>query len=82
MKRTWLVWLIFAISLSVVLAAMGWISLIALRQEAAEARAQADSELEEDVRLALWRMHPYLISIVSQEASRPYFNYRYVLEIR
>ena len=75
MKRPWQVWLIFTLSLAVVLTAMGWISLTALRSEEAEALGQARSDYEEAVRLALWRMDAHLANIVSQETARPYFTY-------
>ena len=53
MRWSWLVWLPFAISLAVVLAAMGWISGAALRLDRAEREARQHAALEERVQLAL-----------------------------
>jgi len=69
MKRSRLVWIPFAVCLAVVLAAMGWISAAALE-------AQRKAALEENVRLALWRMDFALAPLVAQESARPYFVYR------
>jgi len=75
MKRPWQIWLLFALCLSVVLAAMAWVSLTALRLDCAEAQAQRRAALEEDVRLALWRMDSALTPLVARESARPYFTY-------
>ncbi len=75
MKRPWHIWTAFVACLAVVLAAMGWISGTALQLDRAERRMRAAAALEEDVRLALWRMDSHLWTLVSQEAARPYFTY-------
>jgi signal transduction histidine kinase len=75
MKHPWHVWLVFGLSLALVLAAMGWISAIALRSEAAEAAALARSDFEEGVRTCLWRVQSRVNEIVAQEASRPHFAF-------
>ncbi len=75
MKRSWQIWFGFAAALAVVLAALGWISVTALRLDEAETHMRHQAALEEDVRLALWRMDAQLWSVVSQETARPYFAY-------
>ncbi len=75
MRRPWQVWTVFAICLGVVVAAMGWVSLTALRLGRAEARAKLDAAFREDVRLALWRMDSALGSFLAGEMARPYFAY-------
>lgn len=75
MKHPFHVWLIFGLSLALALAAMGWISAIALRSEAAEAAALARSDFEEGVRTCLWRMQNEVNRVVAQEASRPHFAF-------
>ncbi len=75
MKRSWRIWMAFAICLGVVAAAMGWISLSALRLDRARATARQRAALEENVRLALWRMDSALAPLVAQESARPYFAY-------
>jgi len=82
MKRPWHIWLGFAFCLSVVLAAVGWISLAALRLDRAEAEARRQeaeawrqATREERIRVALWRIDSVLAPFVAQESVRPYFAY-------
>jgi len=75
MKRPWHIWVLFALCLAVLLAAMGWVSVTALRLDRAERDARGQAELEESVRLALWRMDSALSPLVAQENARPYFAY-------
>jgi len=89
MKRSWHIWIGFLFCLAVVLAAMGYISLAALRLDEAEARARRHeaqarrqetdarrrAAWEENVRLALWRMDSALAPFVARESVRPYFAY-------
>lgn len=74
MKRSRHVWILFVVCLAVLLAAMAWVSKAAL-----DARRQA--ALEENVRLALWRMDFALAPLVAQESARPYFVYRPFLPV-
>jgi signal transduction histidine kinase len=76
MFRSWLFWTIFAACLLVVVAAMGWISWTALRLDRLEAQSRRQADLEEKVRLALWRMDTTLAPLVAQESARPYFAYK------
>lgn len=69
-------WALFALCLAAALAAMGWSSAIVLRLERAEAAARAQGALEENARLALWRVDSTLTSLVARESARPYFHYR------
>jgi signal transduction histidine kinase len=75
MRYPWLTWSAFIGSVAVVLVAMGWITAAAWRLDDAEARAAAQAQFEEDVRLALWRIDAYLGTVVAQENARPYFMY-------
>ncbi|MCY3022832.1 MAG: HAMP domain-containing sensor histidine kinase [Planctomycetota bacterium] len=75
MIRPWQVWLAFALGAAVVLGATGWASWTALRLDRAKAEALRKGALEENVRLALWRMDSSLSSLVAQEHGRPYFLY-------
>ncbi len=82
MRRSWQIWVAFGTCLAVLLAAMGWISLKALRLEQAEVearqleiRARRQAALEQDVRLALYRMDDVLKPLVARESARPYFVY-------
>ena len=90
MRRTWHMGIAFGTCLAVLLAAMGWISLKALRLERAEirarrqaeaarrqeAQARRDAALEEDVQLALYRMEFVATPLVARESARPYSVYR------
>jgi len=81
MRRTGLLWSAFAVCLAVVLAAMAWVSGTALRLDEAEARARQQAALEENVRLALWRMDSALAPLLAQESARPYFTYHTFLPL-
>ncbi len=75
MMRPWHVWLSFVACLAVVLAAMGWTSLKVLELERSGAEARRQAALEENVRLALWRMESIVSPLIALESSRPYFWY-------
>jgi signal transduction histidine kinase len=68
MNRPWKIWLAFGIALAIVVAAMGWLSHKALELD-------RQTLLEENARLALWRMDSAMALLVARESSRPYFNY-------
>ena len=73
--RPWLIWLVFALCLAVTLTALGWVSMTLLRLDRAEAEARREANLEEAVRLALWRMDSTVAPLIAQENARPYFDY-------
>ncbi len=75
MRRVWLIWLVYAASLAMVVAGVAWLSRRALEAEAAEAGARQQSALEENTRLALWRMDVGQAALVADESARPYFAY-------
>ncbi len=75
MNRPWQIWLAFSICLAVVIAAVGWVSVKALQADASEAAAKRQALLEENARLALWRMDSFMAPLVAQESARPYFTY-------
>jgi len=75
MRRPAYIWFIFGISLVVIFAAVGWISLAVIQLDQAQSEAQKKAAFEEDVRLALWRMDSALAPLIAQENARPYFAY-------
>lgn len=75
MERQWRIWIAFGLALGVLLAAVGSVTLTALRLDRAEAEARRQAALEENVRLALWRMDSALAPLIAQENARPYFAY-------
>ncbi len=62
-------------SLTLVLAAMTWLSRLALKLDAEGKAALRRAAFEENVRLALWRMDSVLTGLVSLENARPYESY-------
>ena len=76
MRHPWTLWLAFAICLVVALAAMGWVSLTALRLEQAEAEGRRQAAVEENVFLALWRMDSALVPILARESAQPVHAYQ------
>ena len=66
-------WLGFALVMIVVLAAMGWLSATAVRLDRAEAAARHRAAVEENVRLALWRMDSALAPLLAQESAHPHY---------
>src|SRR5258706_1061712 len=75
MKRPTLIWFTFFLFLALGLSAMAWMTRTVLRLDQAQARATAAAQLEENIRLALWRMDYTLAPVLSQEIARPYFEY-------
>lgn len=70
------VWAIFAICITVLFAAMAWVTAHTLRLENARVSAEQDRELQERVRLALWRMDSAAGAIVIAENARPANHFR------
>jgi signal transduction histidine kinase len=75
MFRPWKIWSVFAASGVVLLCVIGWASWMTLRLDRAQTEARAQAEVEESVRLALWRMDSMLAPLIAQESARPYFAY-------
>ena len=71
MKRPWQVWLAFTLCSALVAAAMGWLTLHALRVDRERSAARAEAELEQRVSLALWRMDTKLAPLIAEEVARP-----------
>lgn len=75
MLRPLVTWVLFGLCLLAVLAAMGWISLTVTRLDRDEQETRRQAEVEERVRLALWRMDSSLAHLLAQENARPYYAY-------
>jgi signal transduction histidine kinase len=69
------VWSLFGLCLAIVLLAMGWTGATVIRLDRAERAARSQAVLEENARLALWRMDSALTALFAQESGRPYFQY-------
>jgi signal transduction histidine kinase len=66
---------VFGVAVAIVFAAMTAVSVTTLRLERSQLEAQLQAELEEKVRLALWRMDSAVAPLILEESSRPYFTY-------
>ena len=76
-------WILFAVCLGVVVWGLTHLTQAALRSQAAELEADARAEVEENLRLTLYRMELAAIPIVARETSRspalyqPFFTPEY-----
>ncbi len=75
MKRPWQVWTAVVACGILVAAAMGWLTLHALRADRERSAALAAADLEQRVSLALWRMDTKLAPLIAEEVARPHFLY-------
>jgi len=71
-RRTWT---IYAACVAAVVGVLGWSTLTLLRLEQAEFDARRQADLQERIRLALWRMESILAARLAEESGRPYFHY-------
>jgi signal transduction histidine kinase len=69
------VWLVFALCVAALVGAMVWSSATVLRLERGERDARARAALEENTRLALWRLDSAVMPLLAQEAARPSGHY-------
>lgn len=72
MNRPTHIWLLFTACFAVLLAAMAWVSLATLRLDRERMEATQQESIEENVRLALWRMDSFLNAVVVEESARPF----------
>lgn len=69
-------WLLFTLCLLVFTGAMGWMSLRMLDLEAQRRRTAEEAQVQEKVRLALWRMDSLASALLIRENSRPVHHYQ------
>jgi signal transduction histidine kinase len=70
-KKAWRTWCAFSVCLAMVLAAMAWVTHRMLKLEAMEAQSRRVDQVEEAVRLALWRMESRLYPLILEESLWP-----------
>ena len=68
-------WVVFGLCFVVVCAGLAWVTRATLRLDRARREARVQAVLEENTRLALWRMDSAISSLVAHENARPYFTY-------
>ncbi|MDZ4818097.1 MAG: HAMP domain-containing sensor histidine kinase, partial [Planctomycetota bacterium] len=73
--RPWHIWTAYVAALLLIVAAVGWLSLRAVQSDRAETVAIQQALLEENVRLALWRMDSAQAVLIANENARPYKLY-------
>ncbi len=76
MNRPWRIWMIFTLCGLAGFAALVWVSLTLIEIDRRESTAAARAAIEENVRLALWRMDSALLPILGRENARPPGEYR------
>lgn len=79
--RPWQIWTAAIVCLALVVTAFGWLSFKAIAADRAEHTAQEQAALEENVRLALWRMDTRLAALLADESMRPTYNYTAALSL-
>ena len=60
MRRPWQIWLAFAACLIVAVIALGWLSAKAVQADLRDVAAKRQAVVEENSRLALWRMDSFM----------------------
>jgi len=78
MNRPWVIWSLSVLIALLVFGAMGMITQHTLGLEKERARAETKAELEERIRLALWRMDTSAAGILAEENNRPAWHFREV----
>ena len=76
MQRPVFKWLIFAACLAMFLAVMAWITARTLGMERQRVAAERDAQVQERIRLALWRMDSLASTLLIRENSRPPGDYQ------
>ncbi|MEQ1748981.1 MAG: HAMP domain-containing sensor histidine kinase [Prosthecobacter sp.] len=74
--RPFLRWLLFTACLAVFTGAMLWISVRTLDLEEQRRQTAEDAQVQEKVRLALWRMDSLASALLIRENSRPAYHYQ------
>jgi signal transduction histidine kinase len=75
MNRPFYTWIVFGLCLVLLLGSMGWVTATVLRLDQESAGARERAVLEENIRLALWRMDSSVAPLIGRENARPYYEY-------
>ncbi|MBE7494413.1 MAG: HAMP domain-containing histidine kinase [Verrucomicrobiaceae bacterium] len=76
MRRPLHIWIVFLACLGLLLAGMGWVTWNTLALEKAREKAARDADVQESVRLALWRLDFQASALMIRENARPPRDFR------
>ncbi len=76
MNRPWQTWLAFALCAGLALAALGWLTHMAVRADLAQTRSNRLAQIEQNISLVLWRMDTKLAPLIAEEVARPVSFFR------
>src|SRR5438067_57107 len=66
----------FLVTSALVIGGLGWVTAAALRLEREQLESQAQSKLNNKLRLAMWRLDSRVSPLLAREDSRPYTHYK------
>ncbi|MEM7756170.1 MAG: HAMP domain-containing sensor histidine kinase [Planctomycetota bacterium] len=69
-RRGWVPWAVYAVASLIVLEVVGWSSWRIVTAERAQRAAEAESAVDQRLRLALWRMDSLVVPLLVLESSR------------
>ncbi|MGB1260763.1 MAG: hypothetical protein ACPG6P_12025, partial [Akkermansiaceae bacterium] len=75
MNKPWVIWSLSALCAALIFGAMGAITHHTLKLEKKSEEAYAKAQLEEKVRLAMWRMDSVASAILAKENNRPAWHF-------
>ena len=75
MKRPFFTWIVFFVCFALLLFAMAWVSVTVVKLNRADIASRRQAVLEENARLALWRMESEVAYLVARESVRPSYHY-------
>ena len=81
MSRATRWWVVFGACNVVVALALIWTTRVVVALERSEQRARAETDYQESLRLAMWRMDSWLALLLAREAARPGSDYRPASEV-
>ncbi len=76
MSRNFIKWLLFAACVAVLLTAMAWMTRRMLTMDHDRAASERTGQMQERVRLALWRMDSLVTALLVRENARPPEHYQ------
>ncbi|MBL9129854.1 MAG: HAMP domain-containing histidine kinase [Verrucomicrobiaceae bacterium] len=76
MRRPLHIWMVFLACLGLLLAGMGWVTWNTLALEKAREKAAQEADVQESVRLALWRLDFQASALMIRENARPPRDFR------